>query len=236
MANNFFITGIPKAGKTTLVLHIIGELRRKGLKVGGFISPEHKEHGTREGFEVMDIATGRRETLACVGCGGPRVSKYGIDIGGFEDIALPIMQNPKKYDVIVMDEIGRMELKSRKFENALDGILESDTPIIATIHRDFVPEYCMQGKVYSLTDSNREQLFVSIINDIENALLGKRKPVMKPELAGKPCKKPAGKAKLSKAKKKAGKPAEEKKAENNSEKPKPRKHGFFESIRRAFGV
>ena len=59
MPRNYFITGMPKAGKTALLRRLIKALKAKGLRVGGLISPEERHHGTRTGFYVKDVASGK---------------------------------------------------------------------------------------------------------------------------------------------------------------------------------
>lgn len=166
MPNNYFITGMPKCGKTTLITKVIEELKNKGLRVGGFYSPEHTEHGTRDAFFITDIETGETAVLAKAGAGGPKVGKYGVDLAAFESIALPILDNLEKYDVIVIDEIGRMELKSAKFQERLSNLLASRKQVIASLHRDFVESYGATGELITLTPENRETVLVYLLEKI----------------------------------------------------------------------
>ncbi len=167
MPQNFFITGMPKSGKTTLLTRLVDELKAHGLRVGGFISPEEKTHGTRTGFYVMDVESGAIGLLADVNADGPMVSKYHVDIKSFEGIALPSLKKYERYDVVVIDEIGRMELKSRKFSDMLDIILDSPTPLIASLHNDFVERYAQSGEVIFLEESNREAAYADLAQRIK---------------------------------------------------------------------
>lgn len=164
MARNFFISGMPKAGKTTLLRNLINELKSRGLKVGGFISPEEKHHGTRTAFHVCDIETGKSAVLASLKGGGPKVSKYYVNIKSFESIAIPIMKKMGKYDVFIIDEIGRMEMKSRKFVSLLDELFEHQIPVIASIHRDYLDNYSADGEVSVLTETNRTSVLFDLID------------------------------------------------------------------------
>ncbi|MEM4359284.1 MAG: NTPase [Candidatus Bilamarchaeaceae archaeon] len=164
MPRNFFITGLPKSGKTTILRKLIEEFKKRGLKVGGFISPEEREHGTREGFYVQDIDTGRIGRLASTKGDGPKVSKYHVDIKSFESIAVPIMKKVDEYDVLIIDEIGRMEMKSKKFVELLDEVFESQTPVIASIHQDYVLTYAVNGEIFVVTPTTREAVFIDLLN------------------------------------------------------------------------
>lgn len=220
MPNNFFITGLPKAGKTTLLRKLIEEMKEKGIKVGGFISPEEKIHGTRTGFKVEDIESGKRATLAAVDIDGPRVSKYHVNIKSFEWLAVPILRNAEKYDVIVIDEIGRMEMKSTKFGNLLADLLESQTPLIASLHRDYIEDYKVWGEVMILTPSNRGRVYLDLLRGAD----GYKRPKKAKKKAVKKKKKPKkAKKKVAKKKAKPKKKITKKKAKKKPKKKKPGK-------------
>ena len=133
MPKNYFITGMPKTGKTTIIRRVVKDLQGRGLRIGGFLSPEKKEHGTRVAFEVEDIETGKTAILASVKPPGPKISKYYVKTKSFEGVALDTMKNIDMYDVYVIDEIGRMELKSTGFADLLEKIFKSKTPVIASV-------------------------------------------------------------------------------------------------------
>ena len=219
MSNNFFISGMPKAGKTTLLNRIIKELKSQGYSVGGFISPEIKEHGTREGFYVEDVASGKTVLLASTVGDGPKISKYHVDVKSFESIALPCMHDTKKYDVVFIDEIGRMELESVKFGDALEELLQSPKPIIASLHGDFVREYENFGNVYRMTENNRNEVEMEIMNSLMKILGNPVKKIEKKELE----KKPVTKKEISRQRKQKPERKEEKK-------------GFLGKIKKFFGI
>jgi nucleoside-triphosphatase len=173
MPQNFFISGMPKAGKTTLLARMVAELKSHGLRVGGFISPEETEHGTRTGFYVKDVDSGEIGLLAGVDADGPMVSKYHVDLKSFENIALPPLRRFEEYDVIVIDEIGRMELKSQKFSDALDRVLESSTPLIASLHSDFIGRYGQTGQVIFLEENNHEAAYRELVEDVKAIVKGR---------------------------------------------------------------
>lgn len=243
MPQNFFITGMPKAGKTTILRRVIEELKGRGLKVGGFITPEKKEHGTRTGFYVEDIETGKIAKLATTEPEGPKVSKYYVKTKSFESVAVPTMRNVDMYDVYVIDEIGRMERKSKRFMDLLDRVLESPTPLIASLHRDFVDEYGAYGEVIILTMTNREAVFLDLVKKTADAYIRKKpKKVPKPRKARKPrkAKKPKAKPKKKveeKPKPKKKKPKRRKKARPRKKKKKKpkKKRGVMGSLRDLLG-
>ncbi|MFH0737956.1 MAG: NTPase [Candidatus Micrarchaeota archaeon] len=210
MPQNFFVTGEPKSGKTTLLREMISELRRSGFKVGGFISPEEKHSGTRTAFHVMDISSGREEVMADVDGDGPKVSKYHVNVKAFESIAVPAMERVDEYDVFVIDEIGRMEMKSARFAKLLERIFESHTPLVAVLHHDYIDTYGPSGEVFTLTSESRNSVYFNLLRSAKDAFskkkarAGMRRESPKAEKAKKkaPAAK-AGKAPGAKAKTKA---------------------------------
>jgi nucleoside-triphosphatase len=227
MPRNFFITGNPKAGKTTLLLQLVKELRKKGLKVGGFVSPDERHHGTRTAFRVMDVESGKSAMLARVSGDGPKVSKYHVDVKSFEGIVLPSMKKSAECDIVVIDEIGVMELKSAKFAAMLDDLLESDTHLIATLHHDLIGKYSTEGEVLEIDEENRSQVYQRLLR--EAASMKKEVPA-KMEKSAK--RKAQEKAPPKKGRKKEAAP---KKKEPVIERKEEKKGGFFDSIKRMFG-
>ncbi len=219
MPQNYFITGQPKAGKTTLLKELVAELKKSGLSVGGFVSPEERHHGTRMAFQVMDVESGKKAMLASVDGDGPKVSKYHVDVKSFEGVAVPSMEKRESYDVFVIDEIGVMEMKSGKFAALLDKILESDTPLIATLNDRYIDEFRESGDILDLDRESRGQVFQRLLR-LAKASISKKAPAAKEKAAPKkaaPMKAPAkpgkaAKAAAPKAAKKAAPPPKAKKA------------------------
>lgn len=233
MPQNFFITGMPKAGKTTLLRRLIDELKAKGLRVGGFISPEEKRHGTRTAFYVEDIQSGKRKVLASVEGDGPKVSKYHVNVKSFESVALPVMKGIDSLDVIIIDEIGRMEMKSMKFSDLLDRVFEHETPVIAALHRDFVDRYSVEGEILMLTPTSREAVFLSLVKRASAYTRRPKKAARKRRAAKKKAKKKAAKKKP--AKRKASGKAKKKKREKAPEEKPRRRRGIVNHFREFLG-
>jgi nucleoside-triphosphatase len=79
---------------------------------------------------------GRRGLLSHVDLRGPqRVGKYGVDIEDFDRFLDTIPWLEPDIGLIVIDEIGKMECFSGKFQALVRRLLDSDTPMLATIAR-----------------------------------------------------------------------------------------------------
>jgi nucleoside-triphosphatase len=123
----------PGAGKTTVAVRLGERLRAAGLPIAGFVTEEIREGGSRVGFRVESFA-GQRGLLAHVSLSGPpRVGKYGVDLEAFERVAVPSLRSPSGAATVI-DELGKMELASAAFRDAVIALFNSDVPIVATVH------------------------------------------------------------------------------------------------------
>jgi nucleoside-triphosphatase len=128
------LEGRPGSGKTTVVARLVDLLRERGVAVLGFVTHELREQGRRVGFEV-ETFDGRHATLAHTSFSGPpRVGKYGVDIEAFETVALPGLEQARSGGVVVIDELGKMELASERFRATVLEIFETDAEVVATVH------------------------------------------------------------------------------------------------------
>ena len=126
------LTGLPRIGKTTIIKKVVYSLSRKGYPFRGFYTEEVKEKGKRTGFKIITI-NGPQEFLAHVSFKGPyRVGKYGVDVEALERI-LPSIKPASLNEIVVIDEIGKMECFSRKFKNLILTLLSTQNPFLATI-------------------------------------------------------------------------------------------------------
>jgi nucleoside-triphosphatase len=121
-----------------------------------------RERAKRVGFAIESLA-GERATLAHVELPGPpRVGRYGVDLEAFEEIALPALQAPAD-GVVLIDELGKMELASERFRGSVESLLDRPVPLVATIHTARHPfTDRLKGRndvdVIRLTSRNRDEL------------------------------------------------------------------------------
>ncbi len=129
---NILITGNPGVGKTTLIQNIISKLN---VSAGGFYTAEVRdESGKRWGFKIISL-DGREEVLASVDViSSRRVSKYGVDVGAVDRVGVTAIRDAlKSKDIVVIDEIGRMELTSNRFRDIVQEAFDSSKPVLGTI-------------------------------------------------------------------------------------------------------
>lgn len=155
------ITGEPGVGKTTLVKKVLERI--PSVEAAGFHTAEIRSGGTRVGFELIGL-NGKRRTLAHVDFAGPqRVGKYGVDTPGFEAFLNELNLFDPKVELIVLDEIGKMELFSDLFKTLVREIVNSNRRLLAAIALrggGIILEIKQRPDVYLLkaTKANRDRL------------------------------------------------------------------------------
>lgn len=168
MAARLLIEARPGAGKTTAIGRLAERLDDAGVALSGFLTREMRSRGRRVGFEIETFGGGKRGVLAHVDLPGPpRVGRYGVDLEEFERVALPALENPAS--VVLIDELGKMELASERFRSAVSASLERDVPIAATVHTfrhpftDALKERAGVTRI-RLTRANRDGLPEELLN------------------------------------------------------------------------
>ena len=162
---NILIQAPPRTGKSTLIDRICSMLNEEGYKVGGIVTPEIKEKNRRVGFWVVDLYTRKKEILAHINIKSMfKVSKYGVDINAFDELALTAINSAiEKCDLIVIDEIGKMELFSEKFQKVVEKGLNSSKPVVGTmgmINHPFVRLLKSRSDVNVLTPNRANMEYV----------------------------------------------------------------------------
>ena len=167
---NIFITGMPGVGKTTLIKKIADILTDR--PVTGFYTNEIRGRGRRVGFECTGFR-GQKGLLSHIGCSSAwRVGKYGVDIAGFERFLSLIGFFEREDEIVIIDEIGKMECFSEVFTDLIVTILDSPRPCIATIAKKGTP--FIEGlkkrddtEIIEVTRQNRDSLAGIIARMVE---------------------------------------------------------------------
>ena len=156
-------------GKTTLIRKFCDALAP--VRPAGFYTQEIRRAGVRRGFELVSL-DGRRGVLAHVDERGPaRVGKYGVDVAGFERFLEVIDFFGERYQIIIVDEIGKMECFSPKFRTLLGQLLDSEKPLVATIALKgggIIEQTKSRSDVtlVNITRRNRDGLLSELINSL----------------------------------------------------------------------
>ena len=125
------LTGRPGTGKTSLIKQVVARMEGKA---GGFFTEEIRGQGGREGFRLVTL-DGGETILAHVSLRSPyRVGKYGVDVEGLERVGIPALEKTaRQCDLVVIDEIGKMELFSPRFREAVLQVIDGGKRVLGTI-------------------------------------------------------------------------------------------------------
>jgi len=170
MTGNLLITGRPGVGKTTLIQRILEQF--PSLEIGGFFTTEISNNGSRMGFTIHDVQ-GKDGLLAHVRQASPhRVGPYGVNVEEIDKVAVAALKvGIGKTDLMVIDEIGSMELCSNAFRKVVLKALDSSTPVLGTIQRSGDPfleriRARPDLRILSLTERNREGLRRELLEEV----------------------------------------------------------------------
>lgn len=136
------LTGPPGIGKTTICEKLVSMIKQQNYKSDGFYTKEVRgPNGNRIGFDVVLVKNDKKSTLARVKKvinqsqhSKYKVGNYHVFLHDFEAAALPVFDS--NTDILIIDEIGKMELFSQKFRNeVIKSFFETSNRlfIIATI-------------------------------------------------------------------------------------------------------
>jgi len=146
------ITGLPRSGKSGVLQKTVkmlveqrkNELTSKGEEhenyniVGGMLmEPVKNEKGERVGFECVNFQSGERAVIAHRDIDSRmRVLGFGIDLEELERVGVPAIEDAtKRFEVIMVDEIGKFTVESDLFVRTVRAALEADKPTLMTLHK-----------------------------------------------------------------------------------------------------
>jgi nucleoside-triphosphatase len=131
------ITGLPGAGKTHALLKVIEMLEAEGVKVGGMVTEPITESGKRTGFAIIDWSSKEKGVFAHVDIQSKfMVGKFGVDLEALERVGVKaLIKACEDADVIVIDEVGRMEVESQTFIETVKHALDVEKPLLLTLHK-----------------------------------------------------------------------------------------------------
>jgi nucleoside-triphosphatase len=159
---NHLITGRPGVGKTTAICRLADLL--EGRRLAGFVTEEVRVGGRRRGFRI-ETFDGREGTLADVAIESRwRVSRYGVDVGGFERLVCPMLETAAaEAEVVLIDEIGKMECFSDRFCAAVEALADAPLPLVATIAARgpgliAAMKARPDARLHEITRANRDQM------------------------------------------------------------------------------
>lgn len=168
MNRKIFLEGDIKVGKSFVVKEIINNLNPK---YGGFKTVPIFNENKKIGYKIVDLMTNEEELVALYNFDGNLI----INTKGFDNLGVKSLDNAlKNSNLIVMDEIGFLEENSNLFKEKILEVLKSDKDVIAVIKEkknNFLNEIIKFGKIYKVTNENRDNLIKTIIKELKDGYL-----------------------------------------------------------------
>jgi nucleoside-triphosphatase len=132
VAEILLVRGRPGVGKTTLARRLVEAFPGQ---LGGFYTEEVRLAGRRVGFELVTVAGGRALFAHVRLAGAPhRVGRYGVDLQVLDRVGVPAVREAARAGRgVVVDEIGKMELASPAFREALEEVASGPAVLVATV-------------------------------------------------------------------------------------------------------
>ena len=159
MALRIAVTGSPGVGKSTLVAKVTSGTK---LRVGGVLARDRRYKDRRTGFELLDLSTGMVGILADESGDGPQLGKYRVHLDDLDLIGAQAVENALGCDLIVVDEVGPMELSSHRFVLAVEKAIASPKPMLVVLHQwsnhRLAKKIRGSFRVLTVTRENRDSL------------------------------------------------------------------------------
>ena len=141
MVNNIKIgiTGLPGSGKTYTLKRVIEMLTNEDeeLTVGGMIDEKITDGRRDIGIKVRNLITNEEVIFA-----NPEteskitVGNLGVDLSLFESVAIDAIRSAcESCDILIIDEVGKVEVESQAFVDIVKEAMDVDKPMIITLHK-----------------------------------------------------------------------------------------------------
>ncbi len=161
------MTGQPGSGKTAVIKEALARTKVKG---GGFYTEEIRTLGIRQGFRIATL-DGRDAILAHVRISSPhRIGKYKVDIDALDIVGISAVRRAlTENDLIVIDEIGKMELLSPGFREIVAQAMNSGKKVLGTIMLNHHPsadeiKRHPQAEVLLVTRDNHTEVLKKVLD------------------------------------------------------------------------
>jgi len=175
------VSGDKHCGQTTLVETLISSLTGRKLRIAGILAKGLWNDNLRAGFDVVNLADGCSTPLARRRiCPHPR-HRMMFDFlatgmqAGLEALA---PASCRQADVIVVDELGRLEAGGDGWAPCIEPLLALDTPrlFILIVRADCLPQICARFGLLNapVIDAAGPRAFDLLCKHAERALLASR--------------------------------------------------------------
>jgi len=173
------ITGEIHQGKTTFAQKIVSDLHAQNIRIAGFFSVGINENGMRTGFNLVDIESSRQIEL-CSDKKNEKLIKFGRYYFNSDAISLGNeilnLDNLSDKQLIVIDEVGHLELNGQGWSNAIENITGNITVPQLWIVRKSLVQKCSRrwnignAFIFDITESSIQEAESKLSEIISNSI------------------------------------------------------------------
>ena len=170
MAHTLILKGRPGIGKTTLIKAAIQQLADRA---GGFYTEEILGPGGRKGFRLITL-TNRSVVMAHVDLDTRvRIGRFGVNLAAIDEVGVTALRDAiEQKPIVIIDEIGKLELASPQFQNLVIKAIGSSKLVLATAMKDNHPWLAALQSlplvtVWEVTLKNRTPLIAQVLEWID---------------------------------------------------------------------
>jgi len=174
----FILTGPVHSGKTTLLKKVVRELKGQKYRLDGFLSEAVSEREETVGYDLFDLK--KERTIPLIRRTG---EKEWQKIGSYFFIpqslaeAEKIILRGKESDILVVDEVGPLELSGKGFWPALKQVVfQSLTSFLFVVRINILEDFlAMLGmSEVKIFDIKNKEVFHQMIEEIKIEKKGQR--------------------------------------------------------------
>lgn len=171
----YVVTGNIGAGKTSLILETVLKLQQENFFVSGIASTRIIENKITAGYDVLDVSTNEKARfLRTFGENGQqRIGKFYIYNEGLKlgDESLKTTDA----ELIVIDEIGKLELEENGWHNSLLQIISHPkSHLLLSVREEVLNETLDKYRIspeiiFKVSEQNGDELFLKIQSDMKSS-------------------------------------------------------------------
>jgi nucleoside-triphosphatase len=138
----YFLTGKINEGKTTTLQKWLKIWEKRKLRVGGIVAIAKWKSGIKHSYEIHDIETGKSCLFAAMEKieDGISMGRFNFSIKGIAFAEKVLLRNPSSLDILIVDEIGPLEISGRGLAKALEMILHYPPKNLILVVRESLAE------------------------------------------------------------------------------------------------
>ncbi len=167
----FILSGPLHSGKTSFTKNLVKKLKSIGLVVRGFLSEAEMIEKQNIGYNLYDLDSGKSiPFIRKKGKPGwQRIGEYYFIPEALEK-ALQIIRDKKRSDLLLIDEVGPLELSGKGFWPALSEVLKQEKlNFLFVVRSHEVERLCskLEDKEIKVFDFREPEAFHSILKELK---------------------------------------------------------------------